>query len=88
MSKIAAKLNTSILSTRHSLIRTGVFTSGHFVIDMLTNYFITGAPIHLIALSAILSPTLNAVWYYILDRFLFCHILQLNIKKVGNIDHS
>ncbi len=83
------KLDANILSNKHSIIRTCVFTSGHFLIDMLTNYFITGAPMHLIALSAMLSPMLNAIWYYILDRFLFCYIVKVSIKKkVGNINHS
>jgi len=51
-----------------------VFTGGHFIIDITTNYVITGAPLELIAISAMLSPLLNAIWYFILDKYVFSKI--------------
>ncbi len=58
-----------------SLFRSFIFTVGHFFIDLTTSYYITGAKIELIALSSVVSPLLNGVWYYILDRFLFKKII-------------
>lgn len=67
---------------QYPLFRTIVFTIGHFFIDITTGYIITGAPIHLIAVSAFLSPVINAVWYYVLDRFFFSRILKSIQKNV------
>ena len=67
-------LELTHISTTHSLVRTVVFTVGHFIIDITTNYVITGAPLELIAISAMLSPLLNAIWYFILDKYVFSKI--------------
>lgn len=55
----------------NSLVRSVVFTLGHFLIDLTVSYVITGAKIELIAISSILSPMINGFWYYFLDRFIF-----------------
>lgn len=50
-----------------SWIRAVVYTIGHIVIASLCNYFITGAPLDLAAVDAIVEPLINGVWYLILD---------------------
>ena len=59
---------------KSTLIRTCIFTIGHYLIDVLSNHFITGAPIKLAMVSSVAGPILNAVWYYILDRVFFTYI--------------
>jgi uncharacterized membrane protein len=68
-------------SKKYSILRTIIFTTGHFCIDISTNYIITGAPLALVAISAGISPILNACWYYILDRLFFAKVLKLHSKN-------
>lgn len=64
------------LTSKGSIARTVIFSLGHFCIDITTNYLITGAPIQLIAISAMLSPLLNSVWYFLLDKYLLKTIVK------------
>jgi uncharacterized membrane protein len=61
------------------LLRTAIFTCGHYWIDVLTNHFITGAPICKAMVSGLVGPLLNAIWYYILDR-IFCFYMKKKKK--------
>ncbi len=69
-------------SAKSTIIRTAIFTFGHYWIDVLCNHFITGAPLHLAMVTSFASPVLNAIWYFILDRIFFFHILGK--VKTGN----
>ena len=61
---------------KETLFRTAIFTIGHYWIDVLTNHFITGAPLRLALVSSVVGPILNAIWYYILDRVFFSYIIK------------
>ena len=43
-----------------------VYTLGHILIAMTTTYLITGAPLELAALNALVEPCINGFWFYIL----------------------
>jgi uncharacterized membrane protein len=51
-----------------SIGRAVIYTLGHIVIAMTCNNLITGAPLKLAALDALIEPMINGVWYYILDK--------------------
>lgn len=51
----------------YSLVRAGIYTVGHIGIASVCNYLLTGAPLDLAALDAIVEPLINGVWYYVLD---------------------
>ena len=67
-------------SNHASIIRTLIFTCGHYFIDASCTHFITGAEWHKAFAVGIVSPMLNAVWYYLLDRFFFGYLF-LKCKK-------
>ena len=50
-------------------LRTGIFTTGHFFIDVVVIALITGVPIETATLAGLIAPAVNACWYWILDRW-------------------
>ena len=65
-----------ISSNKSTLLRTAIFTFGHYWIDVLSNHFITGATISSAMVASVAGPILNAIWYYVLDRMFFNYILS------------
>ncbi len=62
------ELFNSYKALKGSLLRTAVYTTGHFLIAAACVIYFTGAPFMVAITSAIVEPMLNAVWYFILDR--------------------
>ena len=60
-------INAPIQGSAADII-TVIYTIGHIVIAMTCNNLITGAPLKLAALDALIEPMINGVWYYILDK--------------------
>jgi uncharacterized membrane protein len=57
------------VSASATTIRTGIFTTGHFFIDVVVIAVITGVPIETATLAGMIAPVINACWYWILDRW-------------------
>jgi uncharacterized membrane protein len=57
------------VSSSATTIRTGIFTTGHFFIDVVVIAVITGVPIETATLAGMIAPAINACWYWILDRW-------------------
>ena len=51
-----------------SLGRALVYTSGHIIIAMSVVSILTGASLFEAGLVALIEPTINGAWYYILDK--------------------
>lgn len=69
MTKLILKINTLWqVSALATTLRTGIFTIGHFFIDFFVITIITGAAMWEATAASIVSPLLNAAWYWILDR--------------------
>jgi uncharacterized membrane protein len=51
-----------------SLLRTIIYTIGHFLIAAVCVMYFTGAPFHLAITNAIVEPLLNGLWFFILDQ--------------------
>tara|TARA_B100000242_G_scaffold222816_1_gene163642 strand:- start:115 stop:324 length:210 start_codon:yes stop_codon:yes gene_type:complete len=52
----------------NSLNLTIVYTVGHFCIAGFCSMVITGAPIELASIDAIIEPLANAIWLYLLHK--------------------
>ena len=53
-----------------------VYTAGHVLIAMTVVSLLTGASLWEAGLVALVEPTINGFWYYILDK-----IWSFNLKK-------
>lgn len=51
-----------------SFVLAVIYTIGHIIIAMVCNNLITGAPLELAAVDAIVEPMINGVWFYILHK--------------------
>ena len=56
-------------SNRGSILRTIVYTLGHFAIAIIVLMSIADVPFSVALTDAIVEPLANAVWYFILDKF-------------------
>ena len=51
-----------------TLLRTVIYTVGHFLIAAACVMYFTGADFSSAITDAIVEPLINALWYFILDR--------------------
>ena len=54
---------------RGSILRTIVYTIGHFVIAITVLMLISDVPLSVALTDAIVEPLANSVWYFFLDKF-------------------
>ena len=55
-------------NNRGSILRTIVYTIGHFVIAITVLMLIADVPFMIALTDAIVEPLANAIWYFILDK--------------------
>jgi len=51
-----------------SLLRTIIYTLGHFVIAITCLMLIADVPLSVAATDAVVEPLVNAIWFFVLDR--------------------
>ena len=56
-------------ANRGTIIRTIIYTIGHFVIAACCVMYFTGASFSAAITDAIVEPLLNSVWYFVLDKY-------------------
>ena len=56
-------------SNRGSILRTVVYTLGHFAIAIIVLMSIADVAFSVALTDAIVEPLANAVWYFMLDKF-------------------
>ena len=56
-------------NNRGSILRTLVYTLGHFVIAITVLMLIADVPFSVALTDAIVEPLANSVWYFLLDKF-------------------
>lgn len=56
------------VSATASLLRAGIFTAGHFCIDVFVIALITGAAIETATVASLVGPVVNGLWFLIIDR--------------------
>lgn len=60
--------------------KTVVYTIGHIIIALSCIVLITGAPVRLATVDALIEPLINAGWFFVLD--LYCPNLKTKSKTV------
>ena len=56
-------------NNKGSILRTIIYTLGHFAIAIIVLMSIADVPFSVALTDAIVEPLANAVWYFMLDRF-------------------
>ena len=56
-------------NNRGSILRTIIYTIGHFVIAITVLMFVADVPFYIALTDAIVEPLANSVWYFLLDKF-------------------
>ena len=75
--KIMAEINKGIINAaadiytnnRGSILRTIVYTLGHFVIAITVLMLVADVSFAVALTDAIVEPLANSVWYFLLDKF-------------------
>ncbi len=57
------------VSNKGSLLRTLIYTIGHFIIAITVLMLIADVSFMIALTDAIVEPLANSVWYFILDKF-------------------
>ena len=65
-------------SNKGSLLRTLIYTIGHFIIAITVLMLISNVSFAIALTDAIVEPLANAIWYFVLDKF-----WTTKIKKNG-----
>ena len=58
----------SYKALKGTLLRTAIYTVGHFLIAAACVMYFTGADFWIAVTDAIVERLINALWYFILDR--------------------
>ena len=56
-------------NNKGSLLRTLIYTIGHFAIAITVLMLIADVPFSVVLTDAIVEPLANTVWYFLLDKF-------------------
>ena len=56
-------------NNKGSILRTIIYTIGHFAIAITVLMLITDVPFSIALTDAIVEPIANSVWYFILDKW-------------------
>ena len=68
-SGISNSAKTIYSNNRGSILRTIVYTIGHFIIAITVLMLIADVSFMIALTDAIVEPLANAVWYFLLDKF-------------------
>ena len=64
--QISKKTITFISNAKLGIYLSVIYTFGHILIAMTCNRLLTGAPLNLAAIDAIIEPLINGFWFYLL----------------------
>ena len=64
--QISKKTITFISNAKLGIYLAIIYTLGHIIIAMMCNRLLTGAPLNLAAIDAIIEPLINGFWFYLL----------------------
>jgi uncharacterized membrane protein len=71
----------SYRSYKGTILRTIIYTIGHFFIAASTTMYFTGADFWTAMTNAVVEPTLNAIWYFVLDAIWTTRINKKNSEE-------
>lgn len=67
-----------------TILRTIIYTIGHFIIAATCVWYFTGAHFTAALTDAIVEPLINGVWYFLLDKFWASKIINSNMETSLN----
>ena len=67
-------------SNKGSILRTIVYTIGHFIIAITVLMLVADVSFYIALTDAIVEPLANSIWYFLLDKFWASKVLK-KIKK-------
>ena len=70
--------NTVYKNNRGSILRTIVYTIGHFAIAIIVLMSVADVSFSIALTDAIVEPIANSVWYFLLDKFWASKISKKN----------
>ena len=65
-------------NNRGSLLRTLIYTIGHFAIAIICLMLIADVSFMLALTDAIVEPLANSIWYFLLDKFWASKVIKKN----------
>ena len=63
-------------SNRGSILRTIVYTIGHFAIAITVLMLVADVSFYIALTDAIVEPLANSVWYFLLDKFCASKVMK------------
>ena len=69
MTELTSGLFQVIKNNKGSILRTIVYTIGHFAIAIICLMLIADVPFYIALTDAIVEPIANSFWYFILDKW-------------------
>tara|TARA_Y100001938_G_scaffold101980_1_gene139321 strand:+ start:94 stop:318 length:225 start_codon:yes stop_codon:yes gene_type:complete len=69
MTELTQGLFSIIKNNRGSILRTVVYTIGHFAIAIICLMLIADVSFWIALTDAIVEPLANSVWYFVLDKW-------------------
>ena len=69
MTELTTGLWTVIKNNKGSILRTVIYTIGHFAIAIICLMLIADVSFMIALTDAIVEPIANSVWYFILDKW-------------------
>lgn len=66
---ISNTIKNLYLSNRGSILRTIIYTIGHFVIAITCLMLISDVSFIIAMTDAIVEPIANSIWYFVLDKY-------------------
>ncbi len=66
------------VTNRGSIIRTIVYTIGHFAIAITVLMLVADVSFYIALTDAIVEPLANSVWYFLLDKFWASKVMKKN----------
>ena len=65
-------------SNRGSILRTIVYTIGHFAIAITVLMLVADVSFYIALTDAIVEPLANSIWYFVLDKFWTSKVMKKN----------
>ena len=69
------------LTNRGSLLRTLIYTIGHFCIAIVVLKSVADVTFYEAMTDAIVEPLANSVWYFVLDKLWMSRVIKKPLKK-------
>ena len=68
-------------SNKGSLLRTLIYTIGHFVIAITVLMLVADVPFAVALTDAIVEPIANSIWYFVLDKIWITRVVKKSKAK-------